>query len=321
VTATSVDKLAATHERLLAAVDGLVDGDGWQTLLRVTARVHSYSPSNLILIASQRPDASCVHGYKEWQKRGRQVRKGERGIAILAPRLTRRPVSADTADSAAAGQRLGEVKPEDDRDGPSRPIVTGFAVVHVWDITQTDGPPIDVASPRQLDGAAPLGVFADLLDRVEAAGYSFGYLDVTPANGRTDFTDRSVVVRPGMSGAQTVKTLAHELAHVLLHDPASVPAGVTRAVAEVEAESVAYIVTAAHGLAADDYTVPYVAAWAGGNRELIAATAGRVLDCARGIFDSTPTDDGRNLEASPRSQVLDNVIDLTAAAVERSAVR
>lgn len=271
------DPLTAIHNRLMAAVDALTWSESWRAMLAVAARFHTYSPNNVLLIAAQRPDATRVAGYRAWMQLGRQVRKGERGIAILAPVLRRGAASPDETPPTSAEEQRKE-------DAAPARVLRGFRVTHVFDITQTDGPDLPEVRPSILDGAAPLGLWADLLDQVEGAGYTFGYADLAPANGRTDFTDHSVVLHRELPGAQKVKTLAHELAHVRLHAPDVRPPGCDRPRAEVEAESVAYIVTAAHGLAADGYTVPYVSGWAGGNRELIASTATRVVGCARSIL-------------------------------------
>lgn len=271
------EALAAVHDRLLAAVDALTSSDAWRATLDVAARFHTYSPNNVLLIVVQRPDATRVAGYRAWTQLGRQVRRGERGIAILAPVL-RRPDQPASTDTPAAGQN---------NDTPQRRVVAGFRATHVFDIAQTDGPPLPEVRPSLLDGAAPLALWAGLLEHVAAADYTLGYGDLAPANGRTDFTDQTVLLDRGLPAAQRVKTLAHELAHIRLHAPAVRPEGCDRPRAEVEAESVAYIVTAAHGLAADDYTVPYVTGWAGGNRDLLAATATRVLGCARSILGPT----------------------------------
>jgi antirestriction protein ArdC len=267
-----LDPQTAAYNRLLMAVDALASSEAWRAMLTVAARFHTYSPNNVLLIAAQRPDATRVAGYRAWTQLGRQVRKGEHGIAILAPVL-RRP------DNTAASDRPDR----DDAAGPSR-VVRGFRGTYVFDISQTDGPDLPDVRPSLLDGAAPLNLWADLLDQVEVAGYTFEYADLSPANGRTDFTDRTVTLHPELPGAQKVKTLAHELAHVRLHAPDVRPQGCDRSRAEVEAESVAYIVTAAHGVNADAYTVPYVTGWAGGDRELIASTATRAVSCARAIL-------------------------------------
>ena len=108
------------------------------------------------------------------------------------------------------------------------------------------------------------------------------------------------MLRPDLTGAQSVKTLSHELAHVLLHQPGELPAGFTRARAEVEAESVAHVVCAAHGLDTGDYTVPYVAGWAGGDRDLVRDTGVRVLSCARQVLAAAaPGDDGTVTAPTP----------------------
>jgi N-terminal domain of anti-restriction factor ArdC len=267
------DRLLVIHEKLLAAVDQLCSSEAWRQMLGVAARFHSYSPNNVLLIAAQRPDATRIAGHRAWTQLGRQVRRGENGTAILAPVLRRtKPAEPD--------------RPPADWDEPANPsrVLRGFRGTQVFDISQTDGPALPEVRPELLDGAAPLRLWADLLDQVEAAGYTVTSSDLAPANGRTDFTDRSVTLHHDLPGAQLVKTLAHELAHVRLHAPNVRPTGLDRPRAEVEAESVAYVVTTAHGLAAGDYSVPYVTGWASGDRDLIASAATRVLTCARSML-------------------------------------
>jgi hypothetical protein len=235
----------------------------------------------VLLIAAQQPDATRVAGYRAWAQLGRQVRKGERGIAILAPVLRRGdPGTADVVAEATP--------PVTDKEVSGSRVLAGFRVTHVFDVSQTDGPDLPDIRPELLDGASPLGLWCGLYDQVETAGYTIDYADLGEANGRTDFTEHSVVLHPARSGAQLTKTLAHELAHIDLHAPQVRPETLTRDRAEVEAESVAYVVTAAHGLHTEDYSVPYVTGWAGGNTVLIAQTATRVLTCARSILRDAP---------------------------------
>jgi hypothetical protein len=184
--------------------------------------------------------------------------------------------------------------------------------VHVFDISQTDGPDLPTAPrPDLLDGQAPPGLADGLTRQVETAGFTVAHSDfttehpgLTGANGVTDFLARTVQIRPGLSDAQACKTLAHELGHVLLHEPSTRPAHVTRDLGEVEAESVAYIIAAAHGLDTTRYTVPYVAGWAGGDVTMLRGTAERVLDTARRVLVETPPPAVHELPDSIRQVVL-----------------
>jgi antirestriction protein ArdC len=271
------DRLAAIHRQLLDQVAALTSSQQWRAMLAVAARFHTYSPNNVLLIAAQRPEATRVAGYRAWTQLGRQVRKGERGIAILAPVLRRGdPNRPDTAQPPAG------------QDTERSKVLGGFRVTHVFDISQTDGPDRPDLAPTLLVGATPLGLWSDLYDQVKTAGYTIDYADLGAANGRTDFTDHTVLLHTSRSGAQLTKTLAHELAHITLHAPDVRPDGMTRDTAEVEAESVAYVITAAHGLSAEDYSVPYVTGWAGGDTAQIAQTATRVLATARTILRAAP---------------------------------
>lgn len=290
--------LEAVHQRLTTAVADLSQGHAWQQMLATAARFHHYSPHNVLLIAVQCPQASAVAGFHTWRQLGRQVRKGERGIAILAP-LLRRGTQASARDGDSNGPADG-VNAESVSSEPATAArrLTGFRVVHVFDIAQTDGEDLPTGPrPALLDGQAPPGLYDGLAQQVRHLGYALirhelaiphmGGGDGRP-NGVTDFFAKTVIVDNRLPDAQAAKTLAHELGHVLLHDPTSRPASLTRPWAEVEAESVAYVVTAAHGLDAADYTVPYVTGWAGGDLAVVKQTAERVLSTAQQILSATP---------------------------------
>jgi N-terminal domain of anti-restriction factor ArdC len=275
------DRLAAIHAQLLEQVQRLSSSEQWRAMLTVASRFHTYSPNNVLLITAQRPDATRVAGYRAWTQLGRQVRKGEHGIAILAPMLRR-----SDPDYHTDAERSAEQPSKEGSD--ARRVLAGFRVTHVFDVSQTDGPELPRVGPALLEGASPLGLWSDLCDQVEARGYQLEYVDLGEANGCTVYPTRQVQLHPERSGLQRTKTVVHELAHIDLHAPDVRPDGLTRDRAEVEAESVAYVVTAAHGLATEDYSVPYVTGWAGGNSELVAQAATRVLTAARVILRSAP---------------------------------
>lgn len=256
------DRAAALHAQLDEMVSELVSGEDWAAMLATSAKFHRYSLGNVLLIVRQCPTATRVAGFKRWQELGRQVRKGEKGIAILAPC----------------------VRKIDDGEGGEVRRLVGFKVAHVFDVAQTDGEPLADVRPVLLEGEAPEGLWDGLAKQVADAGFMLGRGECGGANGRTDYISRTVTVRADVSDAQAVKTLAHELGHILCgHEVRGL--GWCRGVAEVEAESVAFIVTSAHGLSSDGYTLPYVAGWAGGDAAVVKATAEKVIATARQILD------------------------------------
>lgn len=270
-TQTRNDRVAELHDQLEAAFDAMTTSDDWRRLLKVASTFHRYSLNNIMLILLQRPDATQVAGYKTWQELGRQVGKGETALRIFAP-IMRKQVTDDVT---------GDVT--DDVTGERR--LVGFKAVPVFDLSQTEGDPLpDIERPRLLDGEAPPGLWDALAAQVTDLGYDLTRADCTPANGMTEWATRTVTVRPDVDDAQAAKTLAHELAHVRLHEPSAQAADHHRGRREVEAESVAYIVCQHYGLATVDYSLPYVAGWSGGDRDIVRDTAHRVTDCARAVL-------------------------------------
>jgi antirestriction protein ArdC len=229
----------------------------------------------------QRPDATRVAGYRTWQGLGRQVRKGERGIAVLAPVTYRRQ------DEDAEGD---QPQPGDDQQVPRQ--VRGWKIEHVFDVAQTDGEPLADVRPQLVEGEAPSGLWDALADQITAAGFGLvrEAVEGSPsALGSTDFLTKTVRVRPDVSPAQAIKTEAHELAHILLeHGPSDCTDPRSRR--EVEAESVAFVVCRAAGLDTSCYSLAYVGGWApeGKEAEEVTATADRVVTVARQITVGLP---------------------------------
>jgi len=261
----------ALREQLADAVERMADSDTFVAWLRARATFHDYSLSNSILIATQRPDATRVAGFKAWRSLGRQVREGERGIRILAPCVRRI---------------------DDERTGERTRRVAGFRCVYVFDIAQTDGDDIPTLEYRPLDGDA-----TDLSDFVggvaTSAGLEIRHERLTGGiHGYLCRAERSIVVDAGQSGAMAAKVVAHELGHYfdpwLTQHPQHY--GAHRGDCEAVAESVAFVVAASFGLDAGPAAVGYVAAWVDGDAARVRDLAERIDASVAAILGTSRTD-------------------------------
>lgn len=302
------EKIDALHEKLTSAVDQIVSGEDWKRALVFAAQFRARSFNNTLLIWTQHLIAfesgkvptsapSHVAGFKQWQTLGRQVEKGQSGYMIFAPVMgrfaSRTPLIAESWRKLARYEKPlpGEV---------TRSRLIGVKPAYVWDVSQTTGDPIpSPPQPRLLAGDAPSGLWEGLSSQIESAGFTVRRVPhegmIHGANGLTDFGAKTVAVRENMDPAAQVKTLSHELAHVLLHGPDQPEAVRHRDIGEVEAESVALMIGAAHGLDTSSYTIPYVAGWAGNVNgkspvETVQATGERVRKTAASILDQLDTD-------------------------------
>lgn len=278
--------LESMHSQLAERIGSLDSLQAWGAWLRFANSFHRYSFNNTVLIWAQKPEATMVAGYRSWQAKGRQVRRGETAIKVFGPVTTREP-------------KL-DVQGRPIRDADGKPVqdvrIVGVKPVSVFDVSQTDGDPLpEPPQATLLTGQAPPGLWDALQTFVQAQGYAVSRGDCGDANGITMFDTRQVRVRADIDDAAAVKTLAHEAGHVLLHAPDQRQPFACRGVAEVEAESVAFMVTAAHGLDASQYTFNYVAGWAHqaatpdgpSVEEIVKATGQRVIGATDRILQAT----------------------------------
>jgi DNA primase catalytic core len=218
--------------------------------------------------------------------------------------------------------------------------LAGFRVTHVWDIAQTSGTPLpEQPRPQLLTGQAPPGLWDGLAAVIAKHGYTLERGDCGTANGLTTPATRTVRVRADIDDAQAVKTLAHELGHILLHasDPAPLgPPSPCRGTAEVEAESLAFIVATSHGMDTSAYTFPYLATWASSvegltPEEVIRATGQKVIAAAHETlmrlqppapaFTTAPPDPSVRVHAgAERTAALRLVATTPAPVTDRPAV-
>ncbi|ACU53268.1 conserved hypothetical protein [Acidimicrobium ferrooxidans DSM 10331] len=238
-------------EELTDGVLALTQSEPWRRYLDVQRRFHRYSPQNVLLIDRQRPSATLVAGFRQWQRLGRSVRRGEHGIWIVAPMRVRRTTSDDLDEE----------------------VLAGFRWVCVFDVAQTEGAALPEVATR-LVGEDPAGVLAKLGGVAHALGFAVeDHRFEGATNGDCSHEQRRIRLSSEVSPRQRVKTLAHELAHALMHERLE-----SRPQAELEAESVAYIVCRALGIDASNFSFGYVASWAGGGA---AAVRGIKASCVR----------------------------------------
>ncbi len=300
-------RLDELHDKLTAAVDQLVSGEDWKRALAFAANFRSRSFNNTLLIWAQHaaaferglvpePTPSYVAGHKQWQGLGRQVQKGQPGYQIIAPVTGR--FASPTPQDAGSWRRLGKFEKPRPAEAVRSKMV-GVRPAYVWDASQTAGEDIpEPPRPKLLEGEAPTGLWEGLAGQVNAAGFDLvdvaAASEIFGANGVTDYAAHTVTVRSNMDAAARVKTLAHELGHVLMHGPENQEARQHRGIGEVEAESVALMIGAAHGMDTSGYTIPYVSGWAGqveGKEpaEVVKATGERVRMVALKILDQLDT--------------------------------
>ncbi len=213
-------------EQLAKAVDDVRASELFKQYLDVQARFHKYSWHNTMLIATQKPDAEHVAGFKTWQTMNRYVRKGERGIMIFAPRPWKH---TDTDDAGNDTERQG----------------VSFRPVHVFDISQTDGDPLPEVEVPDVETAADT-LLASLERVASKRGIAVNYTSLDAGYYGVS-KGGTIDLATGHATGQQAKTLAHELAHEAMHKQ-NRPDGLTRTVAELEAESVAYVVASHFGL-------------------------------------------------------------------------
>jgi antirestriction protein ArdC len=234
------EQLDQLHEH----VETLRTSDGWQRWLGFASRFRDYSLNNQLLILMQRPDATRVAGYKTWQSLGRQVNKGEHGIAIFAPRT-----------------RL-----VDDDDGERKRVVSGFHVVRVFDVSQTSGEPIPQITLPDVAGSSE-AIFGALIAAAHAEELQVTQVHEHPdwdgRRGWFNHDERTITLIEFNQGLDNMtRTLLHELAHYC--DPAAHhdPGHELKPILEVTAESAAMIVgTGVLGLEMSDASATYVATW------------------------------------------------------------
>lgn len=222
-----------------------------QTYLATIARFHHYSLGNTLLIMCQKPEASQVAGFHKWKELGRSVKKGEKGIAILAPMLLK--------------NRDGE-QPQQVDEGESEERTLRFRVAYVFDISQTEGEDLPELSRTAGDPGDYLHRLRGLVEDLDIA---LEYReDLGGAEGLS--SGGLIAIKSGLSPAEEFSTLTHEIAHEWLHKGEN-RAETTKQSRELEAEAVAFVVSQGIGLDAGTASSDYIQLYQGSKESLAAS--------------------------------------------------
>ena len=266
------EKLKEITDRLEQGITELFDSERYKEYLRVMSKFHNYSFNNTLLIAMQKPDASLIAGFTAWKNQfQRNVKKGEKGIKIIAPSPFKIKQETEKIDPQTQKPVIG-------RDG--KPVteekeitIPAYKVVSVFDVSQTEGKELpDIAVDALTGDVEQYSDFFAALEKTSPVPIGFEKIE-GGAHGYYHLEDKRIALDEGMSELQTLKTAIHEIAHAKLHDiDLNAPKDeqqprVDRRTREVEAESVAYTVCQHYGLDTSDYSFGYVAGWSSG-REL-----------------------------------------------------
>lgn len=270
---TAKEAIAANVQQLIHQLERGHSGT-LTAYLTAMSRFHTYSFGNILEIARQKPDATHVAGLYTWNQLGRRVKKGEKGIRILAPIVGVKRKAHEEADRDLNRQNV--------------PVLIGFRAVYVFDISQTEGAEL----PEHARVSGDVGTIRDrLIEFVNAQGIELEFNDrIAPAMGMS--YSGKIVLLPGQSKAEEFSTLVHELAHEMLHK-ADRGTTTTRVVRETEAEAIAFVVSKAVGLETGTASADYIQLYHG-NASLLAESL-EVIQKASAVILSA-------LEPKPESE-------------------
>lgn len=251
-------------EKLEKGVSEIFTSEKYQELLNTMAKFPRYSLNNNLLIMMQKPDATLCQSYTGWNKMGRFVKRGEKGICILAPapfKMEREQNKLDDKGRAVLDQDGEPVKEKTEIS------VNAFKPVSTFDISQTDGEPLPEIGVSELAGEVKdYQTFFDAVCKASLVPVAFENIQ-SGAKGYFHTEENRIAIKEGMSEIQNVKTVIHEMAHAKLHnlEAQQMKEGKqSRNSKEVEAESVAYTVCQHYGIDTSDYSFAYVATWSQG---------------------------------------------------------
>ena len=269
---TAKDRLKEITDNIEQSIKELFESDKYMQYLRTMSRFHNYSLNNTLLISMQKPDATHVAGFNKWRDQfSRNVKKGEKGIKIIAPtpyKIKKEMEKLDPVTQAPMLSTDGKVITEE-----VEVKIPLYRVVSVFDVAQTEGKPLPELAGNLTGDVKQYELFMEALSRSTPIPISFEKMD-TDTDGYFSSQNQKIAIREGMSEVQTVSALIHEIAHSKLHDRtkqqaeaaqlsknAEPPEPKDRRTEEVEAESISFTVCQYYGIQTGENSFGYIAAW------------------------------------------------------------
>lgn len=256
------EELKQIMKNLEEGVKNVFTSEKYLDYLDVMSKFHRYSSNNILMIMLQMPEAQYVAGYTTWKQLERNVKKGEKGIKILAP--CKYTVEVGLVDAKSKEPILDE----NGKQKIEKRDKIGFKTAAVFDISQTEGKELPELVTELKGTVEEKHTIYRALEELtgiriqeeDIKGGAKGYFQHSTLQGEKG----KIVVQRGMEDLQSVKTAIHESAHCLLHDTGAIQENASRDKKEVQAESVAYVICKKLGLDTSDYSFAYVASWSSG---------------------------------------------------------
>lgn len=269
-------KISEMMKTLESGVVNMFSSEEYKRYLDTMLKFHGYSANNCIMIAMQKPDATLVAGYVDWKKKfSRNVKAGEKGIKIFAP----------------APYKVKKTEEVENPDGTKEEVekevrVEAYRPVYVYDISQTEGKELPEICHELKGSVEEFEKVKEAIEDIAECPITFEEIR-SGAKGYYSLTENRIVIKKDMSETQIVKTMVHELAHSIMHCDTEVNKQLGRNEKEVQAESVAYIVSSYLGLDTSEYSFGYIGSWSK-NKEVreLKESAQIIKDTSRDIIDS-----------------------------------
>ena len=241
---TPREKVTEALKQIDEAIENIGTNEEWLKYLSFQTKFYRYSYGNTLLIYLQNPEASFVKGFRSWNELGRYVKKGEKGIKILAPCI-KKVVEEDADDETEAKKKLA-----------------GFKVTYVYDILSTDGS--EEFIPTLISGlkgnSEEEATAYEQMKAYIGQKHHIEEIEGTASKGSFNLVNGDICIRKDLDALQKIKTLVHEYAHSIDHsiNPSK---DIPISHRELVAESTAFVVSAALGFDTSDYSFGYLNSW------------------------------------------------------------